>query len=88
MSLAISAIAEIRPERVNLLADLGGKAQILGIAEQVAVFPEGTSPGALAGVVGEPDTDRAMQSLGRIDRHPYISGIVGIGHRRDLHSTE
>ena len=71
-----------------MLADLRGKAQIFGIAEQVAVFPEGASPGTLAGIVGEADADRAMQSLGGIDRHPHISGIVGIGHRRDLHRTE
>ena len=50
----------------------GGEPQIFGVAEQVAVFPEGAGAGALAGVVGEPDTDRAMQSLGRVDRHPHL----------------
>ena len=55
--------------------------RIFGVAEQVAVFPEGAGPRTLAGVVGEPDADRAMQSLGRVDRHPHVFGIVGIGRR-------
>jgi hypothetical protein len=79
---------EIRSECVDLLADLGRKPQIFGIAEQVAVLPEGPGTEALAGVVGQPGPNRAMRSLGRIDFHLHVPGIVGIRHRGDLHRAE
>ena len=36
--------AEIGPEGVDLLAYLGREPQILGVAEQIAVFPESAAP--------------------------------------------
>ena len=79
---------KIRAEHVELLADLGGKPQIFGIAEQVAVFPKSAGAEALAGVVGKPGADRAMHSLGRIDRHPHLSGMLRIGGGCDLDGAE
>src|ERR1700719_1688172 len=80
--------AEIPPERVDLLADLGGEPQIFGVAEQVAVFPKSTGAEALAGVVGKSDTDRAMQSLRHIDCHPHVRGVVGVRLWRDPNRAE
>src|SRR6202035_4362171 len=80
--------AEIGPEGVDLLAYLGREPQILGVAEQIAVFPESAGADALAGVVGEPGADRAMQSLGGLDRHPRIFGVLGIDRRCDPHRAE
>ena len=72
----------------DLLAAFGGEPEIFGVAEQVAVFPESAGRRALAGVVGEPDADRAMQPLGRIDRHAHLFRVVGIRRRRDPHRAE
>jgi hypothetical protein len=80
--------AKIRPEPADLLAHLCGDPQMFGIAEQIAVFPEGAAGGPLTGVVREADTDRAVQPLGRVDRHAHVFGVVGIGRRRNPHGAE
>src|SRR5262249_11960882 len=59
-----------------------------GVAEQVAVFPKSPRANALTGVVGDSGADRAMQPLGRLDRHSRLPGVLGIGGGRDLHRAE
>jgi len=97
-SLAISAVARKIwsiarnrvggnwPEGVDLLAYLGRETQILGVAEQIAVFPE-TRRDALASVVGQPGADRAM-AIARWARSSsaHLRAFCG-STRRDPHGV-
>src|SRR6266568_3205029 len=55
--------SKVGPEPGDLLTRLGGNPQRFGISEQISVFPKDPGRGTLAGIVGEPHSDGAMQSF-------------------------
>src|SRR5581483_10648393 len=69
--------AEIGRQRVLLLPRGQRQAQILGIAEQVAVFPEHPRPRPFAGVVAEPGA-RSVASMVMRTRPGSAGSAAGV----------
>ena len=67
---------------------LGGQPEAFGLAEQVAMRPEGADREAELGLVADAEADRARQTVGELDIERQLA--VGVERRRrlDAHGIE
>ena len=81
-------LAEIERETELVLRHPGGGAQLLALAEEVAVLPEGLAAEAEIGVVGDAGADRVRRPLHQRQRHRHLAFGVGRVGVADAHRGE
>src|SRR5713226_6347876 len=78
----------VADETEAILGEIGAEAKLLGPAEEIAVLPKCVRAKSLARIVGDAGADRPRLTLGNVDRHRYLAGLVRFVPIDDAHGIE